>query len=115
VFAALTRVSDALRLRVLLELVCEQPWQAQQVVRGAAEDEDPVDLGQAAQLYLSQGSGPLEPAEGFLHESAAAQRAGIPPVPRRSSSMRDRRPFSFFCTCTVTFNWPAVATKSSLS
>jgi len=79
--ATLTRVSGALRLRGLLNLVYEQPWQAQEVVRGAAEDEDPVDLGEAAQLHLAHRSGCLEPAEGLLHKPSAAERAGISRVP----------------------------------
>jgi len=92
-FATLTSLSGALWLRGLLDLGCEQPGQAQQVVRGAAEDEDPVDLGEAAQLHLAQRTGPFEPAEGLLDEPAAAEEAGIPRVPRVLRSMRERRPF----------------------
>lgn len=35
-------------------LACDEPWQARQVVGGAAEDEDPVDVRQSSQLDLGQ-------------------------------------------------------------
>ena len=48
-------------LRALLNLACDEPWQPEQVVSGAAEDEDPVD---PSQLYLSEWAALLQPAEG---------------------------------------------------
>ncbi len=64
-----------MRLRDLRGLCGEQSWQAQQVVGGAAEDEDPVQLGEASELNLAQRSGLLEPAEGFLDKPSLAQAA----------------------------------------
>ena len=53
-------------LWVLRIVVCDEPWQPEQVMGGAAEDEDPVDLGQTSQLYLREWAGLLQPAEGLL-------------------------------------------------
>ena len=51
------RTLGALLLRALPGLACDEPRQAQQVVGGAAEDEDPVDVGQSSQFDL--GNGPV--------------------------------------------------------
>ena len=65
-FAVLYRSSGALLLESFHALLLEsfhsdQLGQPQQVVGGAAEDEDPVHLGQSAQL---------QPAEVLLHQPA---------------------------------------------
>ena len=60
--------SGALLLEVLLGLACDEPWQTQQVVGGAAEDEDPVDVSQSSQLDLGERAGLLQPAEGLLDQ-----------------------------------------------
>ena len=80
----LNRVSGAVLLRVLLILACDEPWQPEQVVGGAAEDEEPVDLHQTSQLYLGKWAGLLQPAEGLLDQPAATERDGVPGVPGRS-------------------------------
>ena len=80
----LNRVSGAVLLRVLLILACDEPWQPEQVVGGAAEDEDPVDLGKSSQLYQSEWAGLLQPAEGLLDQPAATERDGVSGVPGRS-------------------------------
>jgi hypothetical protein len=46
-------------------------------VGGAAEDEQPVDLGQTSQLDLAQWAGLLQPTEGLLDIATAA---GYPTV-----------------------------------
>lgn len=55
--------SGALRLEALRTSAGKEPGQAQEVVGRAVEDEEPVHLGQSAQLHLAQRSGLLEPAE----------------------------------------------------
>ena len=60
-------------LLVLLILASDELRQPEQVVGGAAEDEEPVDLGQTSQLYLGKWVGLLETAEGFLDQPAAAE------------------------------------------
>jgi hypothetical protein len=54
-------------------------------VGGAAEDEDPVHLGQTSQLYLSKWAGLLQPAEGLLDQPTTAQADGVAGVPGGSS------------------------------
>ena len=49
------------------------PWQAQEVVGGAAEDEDPVHLMQTAQLDLPNRAGLLQPSEALLDQPSPAQ------------------------------------------
>lgn len=58
---ARNRGSDAL-LRAPSRWLGHQSRQTQQVVRGAAEDEQPVYLFQSAQLHLTQRSGLLQPS-----------------------------------------------------
>lgn len=48
---------------------------------GATEDEDPVDLCQTSQLYLSKWAGLLQPAEGLLDQPPAAEADRITSVP----------------------------------
>jgi hypothetical protein len=57
--------------------MCEQAGQAQYVVRGTTEDEQPIDLVQFAQLGLAQRSGLLEIAEAPFDQQATAQADGI--------------------------------------
>ena len=68
-------------LWVLLILASDELRQLEQVVGGAAEDEEPVDLGQTSQLYLSKWAGLFEPAEGFLDQPATAEADRIAGVP----------------------------------
>lgn len=98
-------------LRILLGLACEELGQAQQVVGGAAEDEDPVDLGQASQLHPGERAGLLQPAEGLLDQPAAAELECIAGCRVVLRSMFERRPLSLFCTCAVTLRARAPATK----
>ena len=72
-------------LWVLLILASDELRQPEQVVGGAAEDKEPVDLGQTSQLYLSKWAGLLEPAEGFLDQPAAAEADRIVGVSCSSS------------------------------
>lgn len=57
-------------------LLSKQAWQPDEVVGGATEDEQPVDLFQAAQLHLAQRTGLLQPAEALLHQPAPAEADG---------------------------------------
>ena len=76
-------------------------------MRGTAEDEDPVHLGQSAQLHLMQRSGALSQPKVFsTSQRAYAERRVV------LRSTREWRALSFFYTCTVTFNSRSVATKS---
>ena len=59
--------SEALLLKALRRLLGEEPGQAQEVVGGAAEDEDPVHLVQSAQLYLAELAGLFQPSEALLN------------------------------------------------
>ena len=71
-FLAFDRSSGALlpeRCRLSLR---DQPRQSQQVVRGATEDEQPVDFLQSAQLDLAQWAGLLQPSEALLDQPAPA-------------------------------------------
>ena len=52
---------------------------------GAAEDEEPVDLHQTSQHYLSKWAGLLEPAEGLFDRPTAAEADRIAGVPGGSS------------------------------
>ena len=68
-------------LRALLIVACDEPWQPKQIVGGAAEDEDPVDLGQTSQLYLSEWAGLLQPSEGLLDQPTTTQADRVAGVP----------------------------------
>jgi hypothetical protein len=46
---------------------------ADQIVRGATEDEQPIDLLQPAQLRLAQRAGLLQAPESLLHEPSTAE------------------------------------------
>jgi len=63
----------------------DQPRQPQQVVGCAAEDEDPVHLGQPAHLHLAERADLLHPAEGLFDQPAAAQADRVAGVPGGSS------------------------------
>jgi len=68
-------------LRVLLIVACDEPWQPEQVVGGATEDEEPVHLGQTSQPYQSEWVGLLQPAEGLFDQPTTAEAdrvAGMP-------------------------------------
>ena len=54
---------------VLLELAYDEPRRAQQLVNGAAEDEDPVDVGQTSPLHLGQRTGLLGLANSLRNRS----------------------------------------------
>ena len=59
----------------------DEPRQAQEIVSGAGEDEDPVHLMQTAQLDLPNRAGLLEPSEALLDQPSPAQAdrvAGMP-------------------------------------
>ena len=58
-------------------MLCKHPGQAQQVVCGATEDEQPVYFLQATQLDLAQRAGLLEPTEALFNEPATAATDGI--------------------------------------
>ena len=66
-------------------LASDELRQPEQVVGGAVEDEEPVDLGQTSQLYLGKWAGLLEPAEGCLDQPATAEADRIAGVPDGSS------------------------------
>jgi hypothetical protein len=72
--------------------------QAQQVVRRAAEDEQPVHLVQSAQLHLTQRPGLLQPPEALFDQPAAAQTDGINGLACILRSRLLLRPLSFFVT-----------------
>jgi len=69
------RVSGALRLSLLLDLSCNQGCKAQQVVRGAAENEDPVDLNEAAQVHFSQPVSLSQPMAFSTSQRRLSERA----------------------------------------
>ncbi len=97
-------------------MVGEELWQAQQVVCSAAEDEEPVDLGQTSPLHLGDGTGLLQPAEGLLDQPAAAQADRVSGVP--GGSAIEVRTASFFVLLhmrAVTFSSRAPAMKSFVS
>jgi hypothetical protein len=50
-------------------------------VGGAAIDEQPVDLVQAAQFHLADGAGLFEPTEFLLYQPATAQAHGVARMP----------------------------------
>jgi hypothetical protein len=54
---AFQRASGALLPEAFHCSLRDQPWQPEQVVGGAAEDEEPVDLGQSKHLHLSERAG----------------------------------------------------------
>jgi len=64
-------------------LLCDQPGQPDEVMGGAAEDEQPVYFVQAAQLHLAQRARLLQPAEALLDQPSPAQAEGIARVPCR--------------------------------
>ncbi len=65
--------SGAPLLRLLPGLACEQPWRAQRVVDGAAEDEDAVDVGQPSQLTsATTRSGRLACSSGCCEQALPA-------------------------------------------
>src|ERR1035437_886385 len=65
-------------------LFSHEPGQSAQVVRGAAEDEQPILLPQPSQLYLPQRAALLQPSEALSHQPSAAQADGIAGLPRSS-------------------------------
>lgn len=50
---------------------------------GATEDEQPVDLFESAQFYLSQRVGLLQPSDALLDQPSPAQADSVPSVPCR--------------------------------
>ena len=77
--------SGAPLLVALRRLLDDEPWQAQEVVGGAAEDEDPAHLVRAAQLHLVNRPGLLEPAEALLDQPSPAQTDRIAGMPGGSA------------------------------
>src|SRR5713226_9666907 len=59
--------------------------QPHQVVCGATEDEQPVDLVQSAQLHLADRAGLLEPSKSLFDQPSAAQADGVAGMPRGSA------------------------------
>jgi hypothetical protein len=61
------QLSGALRAEPCRGSVRNQSRHPEQVVSRAAEDEQPVHLGQTAQLQLLKWSGLLQPSKALLH------------------------------------------------
>ncbi len=123
-FRALRAPSGALLHGACLWSKGYQFRQPHEVVGGAAEDEQPIDLVQSAQLHLADRAGLLEPSKSLFDQPSAAQADGVAGMPRGSAievcrvvlrSRFERRPFSFFVTCAVTFKARVAAMKSFVS
>src|SRR5208282_2452683 len=90
---ALSRNSGALLPEPCRLLLCDQPWQSNQVVRRATEDEQPVHFLQPSQLYLAQRAGLLQPTKSLFHQPSAAQADGITRLARGPSIEVAAAPF----------------------
>ena len=90
-FRALRPPSGALLHGACLSSKGYQFGQPHEVVGGAAEDEQPVDLVQSAQLYLADRSGLLEPSKSLFDQPSAevTMAAAIKPL-RFSTSVCPR-------------------------
>src|ERR1700736_2970041 len=84
-FRALRPPSDALLHGACLSSKGYQFRQPHEVVGGAAEDEQPIDLVQSAQLHLADRAGLLEPSKSLFDQPSAAQADGVAGMPRGSA------------------------------
>jgi hypothetical protein len=84
-FRALRRSSGALLHGACLWSKGYQFGQPHEVVGGAAEDEQPVNLVQSAQLHLADRAGLLEPSKSLFDQPSAAQADGVAGMPRGSA------------------------------
>jgi hypothetical protein len=81
-----SRASDGAVYRLLLgRFLGHQPRQSDQVVGGAAEDEQQVDLEQTSQLDLAQWTGLLQPTVGRPDPAYSASNSAL--NDRRTSSV----------------------------
>ena len=67
-------------------------------MRGATEDEQPIDFFQPPQLDLAQRAGLLEPSEAFFNQPSPAQADGIAGLPRGSAIEIAAATLSFLIT-----------------
>ena len=114
-FGTLNRASGALLPETFGGLLGEQPGEAEQVVGGATEDEQPVYFFQSAQLHLAQRAVLLQPAEALLDQPAAAQAECVALVPRGSAVEAGAASVVVLGYVWMTFNVRAAATKSCVS
>src|SRR5258707_12535203 len=84
-FGALRPPSGALLPDALPRSLGDQFLKPREVVSGAAEDEQPIDLVQSAQLYLADRAGLLEPSNSLFDQPSAAQADGVAGMPRGSA------------------------------
>src|ERR1700677_329090 len=84
-FSALQRPSGALLHGPCLSSKGDQFRQAHEVVGCAAEDEQPVDVVQSAQLHLADRTGLFEPSESLFDQPSTAQTDGVAGMPRGSA------------------------------
>ena len=84
-FGALRPPSGALLPEALLRSLGDQFRQPHEVVGGATEDEQPIDLVQSAQLHLAYRTGLFEPSKSFFDQPSAAQADGVAGMPRGSA------------------------------
>lgn len=69
---ALKQIWSAELLSHLRSLCGGHPWQPQQIVSGASDNEDSVSLSHASELDLAQMVGLSEQAEGLIDELSPA-------------------------------------------
>src|SRR3982074_3771991 len=84
-FRALRAPSGALLHGACLWSKGYQFRQPHEVVGGAAEDEQPIDLVQSAQLHLADRAGLLEPSKSLFDQPSAAQADGVAGMARGSA------------------------------
>lgn len=93
----------------------EQSWQAHEVVCGATEDEDPIDVMQSTQLHLADRAGLFQPSETLLDQPPATKADRVAWVPRGPAiKVRAASLFVLRHMC-GTFSARAAVTKSLVS